>query len=304
MPSKKEKEKEKRIKRTVKFIFTIVAVLFATYFYPKIADKLNIDSPIDKIELDGNMQVHFIDVGQGDASLIIAPDGTSMLIDTGPNYSEAKLISYLDAQDISVIDYAVFTHPHEDHIGNADKVLEKYQVKNVIMPDVVHNTSTFSRLLDMIEKEGCEITVPNVKDTFTFGGVKVTILGPIKIDQDDLNECSIVLRTEYGDNSFIFTGDAGEPSETLILKSFNKSDLKSDVIKIGHHGSHTSSSKKFIEAVAPEYSVIQCEKGNDYGHPHRETLDLLKSMSINILRNDIDSNIVFKSDGKQVILVK
>lgn len=252
---------------------------------------------------DGDIAIHYIDVGQGDATLIISHDGTTMLIDTGTSESRSSLPAYIRNYDITTIDYLVLTHPHADHIGSAAAVIEAFDVKNVLMPDATTNTVTFEKLLLAIEEEGCGITTVKPKDTYTIGEAIVTVLGPVRSYQD-LNAVSIVLRLDYGLTSFLFTGDAEAESEADMLDFFPASEFRADVLKLGHHGSSTSSSEAFLDAVSPKYAIVSCGKDNEYGHPHDEVIADMTSRGIALYRTDLDSTIIFTSNGEKVTVIQ
>lgn len=253
---------------------------------------------------DGELEVHIIDVGQGD-SILIRSGGGVILIDAGPNDAEDDLRAHLNACGIKKIDYFICTHPHEDHIGGADMVLNEYTVGTLIMNETDVSTATVKRLLDSIEKSGVPIDIPETGEVFTLGDIGFTVLAPdssITADgnNDGGNDSSIVIRLVYGETSFIFTGDAETGSESKILATFSSEQLKSDFLKIGHHGSNTSTSAKFLEAVSPSSVAISCGKGNSYGHPHREILNRLTKYGINegnIYRTDTSGTVVVVSDG-------
>jgi competence protein ComEC len=241
------------------------------------------------------LTVTFFDVGQGDSALIQA-DGKSMLIDAGPDECSDKLLSYLSDLGIKQIDILVGTHPHEDHIGGMDDVLAKYSVSDIWMPKAAAETQTFEDLLLTIQGKGLKIAAPAPGSVHALGNAKVTVLTPISQAYDDLNNYSIVLRIDYGDKSFLFTGDSEALSEQELLNS--GSDLDADVLKVGHHGSNTATSQAFLDAVSPDWAVISCGKDNTYGHPHTETLTKLQAAGASILRTDLDGTITIISDGK------
>ena len=255
-------------------------------------------------EIEG-MAVHYIDVGQGDAILLQAPTGENMLIDAGPGASEEKLLSYLDEADVETVDYFVLTHPDEDHIGGADRVFEACTVSTVIMPECERDTKVYQKLIDSIEnEEGCEQIEPIYGDVYLVAeGMTVTVLSPLMEEYDDVNDYSIVLRVDYYETSFLFTGDAGTEVEEQMLDYWEEEKLDCDVLKVGHHGSRTSSSKAFLEAVTPEYAVISSGEGNKYGHPHAEIVARLEKDCPYVYRTDELGSVVLTSDGETIAFV-
>ncbi len=243
------------------------------------------------------LSVHFIDVGQGDSILIQVGD-ENMLIDAGTNESGPVVTQYLTDLGISHLDWVIATHPHEDHIGGLDDVILQMDVGRVMMPSKEHTTQTFEDVLDAIESKNLTITLPEAGDTYPLGDGKFTILGPVTDYGDDLNNWSIVLRLDYGDTSFLFTGDAESAAEADILDSGLSVDA--DVLKVGHHGSDTSTSQDFLDAVSPDFAVISAGTDNDYGHPHQTTLDKLMAAQINLCRTDLQGTVVITSDGSDL----
>jgi competence protein ComEC len=236
-------------------------------------------------------------VGQGDAALIRTEQG-DILIDAGTNSSEDELKAYLDRLGVTDIEYAVFTHPHEDHIGGADMVLNTYRVKNVVLPDATSTSKTFGRMMDAIEAEGCEVMEATPDKTFRVGELTCTVLAPMGGSYTETNNYSVVIRAEYGDTSVLFTGDAETVSEKEMLERYRLGGLLDcDLLKAGHHGSDTSSSQAFLDAVTPAFAVISCGVGNDYGHPDREIVSRFESMGITYYRTDLEGSIVFVSTG-------
>ena len=240
----------------------------------------------------------FIDVGQGDSTLITTPNKDYILIDTGTASSQDKLMKHLEVSSVDEIDYLILSHPHSDHIGGAVKVLSEYDVKYVIMPDVVTTTAQFDRLYEALALEkqsGCKIYSAKPGDKYETDGCTMNIIGPLEIDDDELNNCSVSLTINYGDYDAIFTGDTEKSSEKLILSSGR--DVDCELYKVAHHGSDTSSSREFIEAVTPEISVISCGKNNSYGHPHSEILERLHSIGSEIyITSELGTVTVF-TDG-------
>lgn len=249
------------------------------------------------------LKVHFIDVCQGDATLIqqINQDNTyNMLIDAGNNGDGEYLVEYLKDQGVETLDYIIGTHPHSDHIGGLDDVIKGFQVGAIIMPKVMANTRTFEEVMEAVSDKGLSITSPVPGTSYPLGEAEFTILAPNSDDYASLNDYSIANRLVFGSNSFIFTGDAEALSEEEILNNFNKRDLASDVFKLAHHGSSTSNTEDFLEAINPSYGIISCGQDNSYGHPHREIMAQLKARNILVFRTDLHGTIVINSDGKDI----
>ncbi len=243
------------------------------------------------------MKVHFIDVGQGDAILIQVND-KNLLIDSGPKAEKKKLVDYLDSLYISEFDYVIATHPHEDHIGNMSYIINNYKIINFYSPKAQNNTSAFESMAESLARKNIKIKILKTNNTSINLGENtlVEVLSPNLDSYDNLNNYSPVIKISYGNTSFLFTGDAEESIEKeLISKSFN---LKSDLLKIGHHGSSTSTSKIFLEKVNPKFTVISVGKDNTYGHPTKETLEKIKNTKV--FRTDLDSSIVIISDGESL----
>lgn len=243
-----------------------------------------------------DLEVNFIDVGQADACLLES-DGHFMMIDAGNNNDSALILNYLNSKNVKTIDYMIGTHPHEDHIGSMDTVINNFDIDNVYLPNIIHTTKTFEDVLTAIENKNLKITEPVPGSEFYFNGMTVKILAPIN-KYDDLNNNSIVLKITYGDIDFLFTGDIETEAEYDILQ--NGEDLSADVLKTAHHGSDSSSSEEFIKKVSPEYAVISVGKDNSYGHPRESILDLFNRLNIKIYRTDQSGTITFKTDGKKI----
>lgn len=252
---------------------------------------------------NGLFSAHFIDVGQADATLLRSPDGEFMLVDCGTTDSAEYLIKYLEYIGVDSLEYLLITHPHEDHYGGAERVINSYPVENFIIGDGFEDTYPFDKYIDMLEEnnfgEETKIIHANINDKFDFADcADFMIISPKRADYEDLNESSLCLKLIFGNTSFLFTGDAEKSSEKAMLASGY--DLRADVFQAGHHGSSTSNTLSFVEAVNPVYAVISCEKDNEYGHPHTEALENLKSVGAQILRTDTISDIVITSDGTTV----
>jgi len=247
------------------------------------------------------LKVHFLDVGQGDSILIQFPNGRSMLVDAGKNSSAAAIIDYLKKNGINKLDYLVGTHPHEDHIGSLDAVIEHFRIGEVLLPRVTTNTRTFRDVLAAIKSKCLKITAAKAGvNILEADNLSVKILAPNKSTYEDLNNYSAVIKIKYKEAAFLLTGDAEKLSEKEILAG--KADLKADVLKVGHHGSRSSTSPAFLKAVKPRYAVISVGAGNDYHHPHGETLKRLKQAGAQVLRTDEKGTIVFTTDGKEITL--
>lgn len=250
---------------------------------------------------DGIMEVHFIDVGQGDA-IFVETGSSAMLIDAGENNKGSLVREYLTKQQVAKLDYVIGTHPHSDHIGGLDIILDSFEVGKVFLPDIIHTTDTFEDVLDALEDHQLKITRPGIGDRYSLGDASFTILAPNSSDYADLNDYSICIKLSYGNTSFLLTGDAEKLSEDEMMK--NGLDISADVLKVGHHGSAYSSNPKFIDAVDPSFAVISTGKDNKYGHPHAETLQTMLEHNIKVYRTDEQGSIVFTSDGQTVSVNK
>lgn len=246
---------------------------------------------------DAALEVHFIDVGQADCALLVA-DGHYMVIDGGNNDDADAIVSYLKNQGVKTLDAVVGTHPHEDHIGSLDAIINSFDVEAVYMPKIMHTSQTFEDVLDAIANKGLKIKAPNPGDTISFHGLPVEFLGPQQ-EYGDFNNNSIVLKVTAGERSFLFTGDAEETAEKDILDAGY--DLQADVLKVGHHGSSTSTSDAFLQAVSPQYAVISVGTGNKYGHPEKVTLDKLQNIGAKIHRTDMEGTVVCSTDGQNIL---
>lgn len=245
----------------------------------------------------GTLTVRFLDVGQADCT-VIQFGGSAMLIDAGSNTTANERTSTIKNMGIKRFDVVVGTHPHEDHIGGMDAVINSFDIGTIYMPKVSSTSKTFLDVLTAIKNKGLKITEPAPGSNFNLGEAQCTILAPNKDSYEELNNCSIVIRLTYKATSFLFTGDAESVSEKEMLS--RGYDLKADVLKVGHHGSDSSTTPAFLDAVSPEYAVIMVGAGNDYGHPHKMTLDKLKTARVKVYRTDLNGTIVFTSDGSKL----
>ena len=245
----------------------------------------------------GALTVHYLDVGQADSSLILC-GGEAMLIDGG-NADDSDLIAaYLKKENISNIDYLVCTHAHEDHCGGLSGALSAAKVENVLAPRTEADTEVYEDFKNKAAAQGLDIQHPSAGDTFTLGGSTVEVLGPITEDPDELNNTSIVMKLTYGDTSFLFTGDAELDEEQDILNA--GFDVSADVLKVGHHGSESSTSYVWLREVMPEYAVISSGAGNSYGHPSEAVLSRLRDAGAQVFRTDLQGDITAVSDGSGI----
>ncbi|MEW6105782.1 MAG: ComEC/Rec2 family competence protein [Bacillota bacterium] len=243
-----------------------------------------------------HLAVHFIDVGQGDSILVQAPSGKTMLVDGGPVDASGRLVAYLKAQKVSRIDVLVATHPHADHIGGLIEVLRTFVVGLVVDSGKVHTTATYERFLTLIDQKNIRFRLGRAGDSIDLGpGLDVRILHPSEPLPESMNDCSVVIRLQYGKVGFLFTGDAEREAENAILQS--GADVHATVLKVAHHGSRTSSNPWFLKAVEPAVAVILVGAGNSYGHPHRITLLNLAGYTDRVYRTDVDGDVVVITDG-------
>lgn len=246
---------------------------------------------------DPSFEVHFIDVGQADAALVLC-DGQAMLIDGG-NASDSSLIySYLKKLSVDHLDYMVCTHAHEDHLGGLAGALNYAKVDTALCPVTEYDSRAFESFVKYLDKQDVSITVPTAGDSFSLGSAEVQVLGPLTVEEDEPNNTSIVLRISYGETSFLFTGDAEREEEQELLDAGY--DLQSTVLKVGHHGSDSSTSYPFLREVMPAYAVISVGEDNSYGHPAEDTLSRLRDADVKVYRTDMQGDIICTSDGKEV----
>ncbi len=244
--------------------------------------------------------VHFIDVGQGDSIFLELPDNKCMLIDAGENKKGKDVVGYIKSLGVRKIDYLIGTHPHSDHIGGLDNVIEEFDIGSIYMPKVSHTSKTYEDVLDIIAKKGYKIKqAKSGVNIYSDEKLNIDIISPVNENYDSLNEYSAVVKLTYGDTKFLFMGDAENINENEI-----EGDISADVLKIGHHGSSSSTSKKFLKRVSPKIALISVGENNDYGHPHKETIEKLENEKTEVLRTDKEGTIILNSDSKEVRRVK
>lgn len=245
---------------------------------------------ISTIPQDNNLRVYCLDVGQGD-SILITNNNKTMLIDASTNEMGSRVVKYLNDLGIKKIDYLVGTHPHEDHIGGLDNVIKSFDIGTIYMPNVVATTKTFEEVIDAISAKKLKVTSPKTGDKFTVGNAECEVMS-IRNDKDDYNNCSIVIKMDFNNVSYLFTGDAEESVES------SRKWPHIDVLKVGHHGSNTSSSKNFLEQIKPEVALISVGQGNTYGHPTQATLKRLSNIGAKIYRTDENGTILLIEKGE------
>lgn len=250
-------------------------------------------------EASSGLTVHFLDVGQADCALLEC-GGEYMLIDGGNRDDGQLVVSYLEQQGVQTLAAVVCSHAHEDHVGGLPSVLAVYPTKAVYAPTNTYASKVFDSFLYYTDQQGLSVTIPEPGDQLTLGDAVLTVLGPVKT-YPDANNTSIVLMVDYGDTSFLFTGDMETDAEADMLDYWQeKLDFSCDVLKVGHHGSNTSTGYRLLRDADPTYGVISVGKDNDYGHPHREPLARLKQAGVVVLRTDALGHVIARSDGETV----
>lgn len=243
------------------------------------------------------MTVRFIDVGQG-ASTLVSMGDTHILIDAGENDQGDRVVEQLKAWGVTRLALAVGTHPHSDHIGGMDDVLNALEVEAYMMPEVAHTSKTYEAVLQALEENEIPVTYPEAGDSLELGGMRLTVLGPEQVDEDDLNNCSLVSRVDSAYGSVLIPGDCERQVEEAMLKG--NRPLKADVLQLAHHGSSTSNTEAFLKAVDPKWVVIPVGEGNSYGHPHDEVLQRVENMGCKAYRTDWNGTVTCVMDEKGI----
>ncbi|MCE5168545.1 MBL fold metallo-hydrolase [Paenibacillus profundus] len=246
----------------------------------------------------GTLQVYYLDVGQGDSTLIRTPKNQFVLIDGGYNSQGKNVVKYLEQLGVKELTAVIATHPDADHIGGLDTVIDAIPVKSVYAPKVSHTTNTYKDFLMAVKNRGLKIKSTKAGLQIPLDGVTAEFVAPVGEYGKDLNAWSAVLHLSFGNTSFLFTGDAEKKSETDMLAHPNK--LRADVLKVGHHGSDTSTSPKFLTTVNPKYAVISVGEGNKYGHPKEAVMERLKKAKVSVYRTDKNGTVTAISDGTNI----
>ena len=249
----------------------------------------------------GCLEIHVIDVGQGDAVLLRSAQAT-VLVDCGTNESERALSAYLSRLRVEHLDYLILSHPHEDHMGGADMILRELDVDTVLLPDVIPEEDIGAQLAAAYAASDAIVRTAAAGDVFTVDEMTVTVLSPPEQCFEQMNDNSLVLRVTHGDTALLLTGDAEEAVEQYLLTTYGAQGLDCDLLKAGHHGSQTSSSEELLKALTPTYVAISCGKGNPYGHPMQQVLDRIAAVGARACRTDREGSLVFVSDGKTLVL--
>jgi competence protein ComEC len=307
--------KQNKNNKTVSAIITVIFIVGFIYaaFNGINLDEKKIQNPTSKPDtkqgaqtestknsntaVSGELKVSFIDVGQAD-SILLQQGDKFMLIDAGNNGDVQTVKDYLTSQGVKELQYFIGTHKDEDHIGGADGVINSLKVGKVYFPKQVATTQTYKDFVTAVKNKGLSLTVPKVGEQFKLGEAAVTVLAPNSSEYEDSNDYSIVVKVTFGSTTFLLTGDAEALSEKELVASGK--DLSATLLKVGHHGSLTSTSQAFLDKVNPKFAVISAGAGNKYGHPAQETMDKLKAKGVQVFRTDEQKTIIATSNGKEI----
>ncbi len=303
---KRKKTKQKR-EIIIYAILVLALIIFCIWYYYKyyyVVESINTPIILEVEEsstsntaitdLDGTLYVHMIDCGQGD-SFLFEYEGQYGLIDCGTKSESKKVIQYLKKEGVKELQFIMGSHQHDDHIGGLNNVLNSFDYDVIYLPEIKDDLVTsdwYEAIIDKIDEDGVEVINPKINDEFKLGEVNFKVVGQLTPEEakNDLNNYSTVVKVTFGQMDLLMTGDAEEKVETYMLNSDTLSEC--EILKLGHHGSNTSSSRKFIEKVNPEYGLISCSVGNRYKHPNKETVDILKEKNVEIYRTDECGDVV------------
>ena len=286
------KRKVKITKQNFKYYLIALAIVLIISFFTK-------EDSTDKggvAPTDDTMKVHFLDVEQG-LSIVVQLGDEVLIYDGGDRDTSSYVVSYLQDLGITEINYMISSHYDADHLAGLIGCLNAFEVKNVIGSDYEHDSKLYTSFMDAVKAEGLKMQYPPVGTTYDFGEAEITILSPKEIGNDS-NANSVAIKLSYGESDFIFTGDADYGSERdMVASGIN---LDCEVLSLAHHGSASGNSSLFLEKTTPEYAVISCAKGNNYGHPHVEVVELLEVMEIEVFRSDVQGTVISTTDGKNI----
>ena len=289
----KRKSNNKQIVTIISFLIVLATAILGGELFLK-TDKNSQAVQTSNTVLSEKLEVNYIDVGQAD-SILVSNKNETMLIDAGNNENGNDVVKFIKEKGITKINYLVGTHPHADHIGGLDDVINSdLEIENVYMPKIQTNTKTFEDVLDALKNKNLKVTAPKKGDSFKIGDANCEIMTDSILDNDNLNLSSIVIKLNYGEKTFLFMGDAESENEKTITWP------KVNVLKVGHHGSNTGSSQNFINQIKPEYAIIMAGKDNSYGLPKQKILDRLTKIGAKIFRTDELGTITVVTDGKTI----
>lgn len=293
MAKRRKKKGENKFIRLILIIITVIG----GFYLSEIDGTYSLNNTQETFsDISSDLVVSYLDVGQADA-ILVQNNGEAMLIDAGNNEDGELLVEYFRKNGVSSFKYLVGTHPHEDHIGGLDDIINNFSIDTIYLPDVITTTKTFTEVLDAIENKNKTYEIPKIGEEFYLGEARGVVIYTGN-DDNDLNNSSIVLRLSFGNTSFLFTGDMEKKIEKKILDK----DIQADVLKVGHHGSEFSTMDTFLKRVNPKYAIISVGKKNSYGHPHKIILDKLNKNNAETHRTDEEGTIVVTSDGKNIMI--
>ncbi|MBO4413248.1 MAG: MBL fold metallo-hydrolase [Clostridia bacterium] len=297
MKTTKTSDNRKRIILTAAAILFFAAAAVCVFLLGSVEFSGRADAPGDP---DAQLSVMYFNAGRGDSALVTFPDGERMLIDAGTFDSGEMLRAYFDVYGIKNIKYLVLTHPHSDHFGGCGEIMKSVEFEKVFVSPAGYGDGAYERVIQALGERGCNVSSPSPGTFFSLGGARVVFLGPLDRYEDE-NDESLSLRITYGVTSFLFTGDTGEDAEKDLVKRYGSEGLRSDVLKLGHHGSATASSPEFLDAVRPSVAVASCERSSSYGFPAPAVLSQLEKFGTEVLATyDYDIGLKLVSDGQNI----
>lgn len=297
-----KRKQKKLLKKLIPAAALLVLMLLTLFFQPSPEEEPPAETTVPTATYEPAedfLYVHFIDVGQADCTLLKVGD-CDILIDGGNVADGAVVADYLARQGVDDLELVISTHAHEDHAGGLTYVLKKYIAEEVWAAAAYYSSNAYTNFVTAVENQGLPLTIPSLGDTFTYGDLTLTVLGPVE-EYDNTNNTSIVVMAQYGGKRFLFTGDMETDAEADLIAS--GADLHADVLKVGHHGSYTASSTAFLDAVGAQYGVIHVGTDNDYGHPHTEAMNRLLGANLALYRTDLMGNIVIATDGAELVFM-